>query len=756
MNTTPSKTPVASELPQDLKFNAGKIDEFVTSMGWTYTDRFGNKHYTIEGINYLAQQVMNAFGYITLTGVDFDTGATVSTPNEVLFNPADNSYYKWTGSFVVGGKVVPENSTPESTGGIGPGKWLSVGDTVLRKDLASSTAGKGASLVTLESGENVEEAIDANRSASYRDRCITKLANVDYKVRNRIGISVLFQGDSMTAGYDVVTTDSVPAEAGDWARHATTTYPERFASYLAEQSGCAVIPTIRAISGHTAKQAYEQPEWQTNPNCDVVFLMYALNDASGTAGATHEIYIEYMEKLIKRFIDWGMGVVVLSCANGGYGSKDQKAQSYAREIKNMAVVYGCAHFNANEVQYNRIFGAVQSDGGHFNSNGYARLGDAVASMIMAGGLLPNYRPVSSEISIWPGIESDQVAYCDARNNIDLGRLPAAAYTLQSIIGAMPANAFSLMSFSFYLDAESASVDVVGSWESSSKLSIIVQQKTSSEAGATVPYYDPATYNSSKTKNTKSNISGVAVVTAYANSGVSKQIGIIGRGWKTITMYTPQDGSGTAPAYIQGINITPIPSYLASRDSNGSTRRGIKEVIALSLPYRDFHPSGGGVPSPYTLNSEVIPLPYDMNAVSWDNGGNFFDCGAAKLIITGNQTGESVVYYEALITKNAIGNNVVVTELKKVGTMASIVATIGTKPKVVITAKDSVGANMPLEAIYGIGGNASFTPSTTPNENGLFIKLAFTWPGAAPTGYYNIYLESFAQGLGGAASNAIQY
>lgn len=142
MATTPTQLPVPSEKPQDLKFNAGKIDEFVTSMGWTYTDRFGSKHYTIEGINYLAQQVMNAFGYITLTDVDFDTGATVSTPNEVLFNPADNSYYKWTGSFAVGGKVVPPNSTPQSTGDIGPGKWLNVGDAALRNQLKAVDGAK--------------------------------------------------------------------------------------------------------------------------------------------------------------------------------------------------------------------------------------------------------------------------------------------------------------------------------------------------------------------------------------------------------------------------------------------------------------------------------------------------------------------------------------------------------------------------------------------------------------------------------------
>lgn len=136
MTTQPTNLPVPSESPRDLKFNAGKIDEFVTSMGWTYTDRFGVKHYTIEGINYLSQQVMNAFGYVTLEGVTFTTGATISQPNEILYNEEDNSYYKWTGSFVAGEKVVPPDSTPSTTGGVGPGKWLNVGDTQLRGELA--------------------------------------------------------------------------------------------------------------------------------------------------------------------------------------------------------------------------------------------------------------------------------------------------------------------------------------------------------------------------------------------------------------------------------------------------------------------------------------------------------------------------------------------------------------------------------------------------------------------------------------------
>ncbi|HIC8602791.1 hypothetical protein [Citrobacter freundii] len=53
MSTTPTNQPVPSEKPQDLKFNAGKIDEFVTSMAQQYIDRFGHAHYTIEGLKQL-------------------------------------------------------------------------------------------------------------------------------------------------------------------------------------------------------------------------------------------------------------------------------------------------------------------------------------------------------------------------------------------------------------------------------------------------------------------------------------------------------------------------------------------------------------------------------------------------------------------------------------------------------------------------------------------------------------------------------
>jgi lysophospholipase L1-like esterase len=130
MATQPTNLPVPSESPRDLKFNAGKIDEFVTSENHVYVDRFGDQHRTIAGINYDANQAILNYGYITKDS--FEDGSTLSLANECLRWESNGEYYRWDGPLP---KVVPPGSTPDSTGGIGKGKWVSVGDAALRSDL---------------------------------------------------------------------------------------------------------------------------------------------------------------------------------------------------------------------------------------------------------------------------------------------------------------------------------------------------------------------------------------------------------------------------------------------------------------------------------------------------------------------------------------------------------------------------------------------------------------------------------------------
>lgn len=72
-------------------------------------------------------------GYITRRS--FENGFNVTTWNEVLLWEEDGEYYRWDGTLP---KNVPAGSTPESSGGIGLGAWVSVGDATLRSDIGKS------------------------------------------------------------------------------------------------------------------------------------------------------------------------------------------------------------------------------------------------------------------------------------------------------------------------------------------------------------------------------------------------------------------------------------------------------------------------------------------------------------------------------------------------------------------------------------------------------------------------------------------
>ncbi|ELI9034540.1 hypothetical protein [Morganella morganii] len=146
MATIPTQNAVPSEAPRDLKFNSGKIDEFVTSLEHEYKDRFGRCHMTIEGMKWMFDQLVLRFkvdmnqaiisaGYITVDS--FQQGAQlpdneITQRNQILRDETTGEYYRWDGDLP---KVVPAGSTPESTGGIGKGAWIDIGGANLRTDL---------------------------------------------------------------------------------------------------------------------------------------------------------------------------------------------------------------------------------------------------------------------------------------------------------------------------------------------------------------------------------------------------------------------------------------------------------------------------------------------------------------------------------------------------------------------------------------------------------------------------------------------
>ncbi|NYA42984.1 hypothetical protein HZI31_06645 [Serratia fonticola] len=76
--------------------------------------------------------------------VTFATGGTLFSEKDFIYNSENFSWYFWSGSFSGSGKVVPPGATPEDTGGVGPSKWVNIGDAALRGDLAKPT---GAAMI---------------------------------------------------------------------------------------------------------------------------------------------------------------------------------------------------------------------------------------------------------------------------------------------------------------------------------------------------------------------------------------------------------------------------------------------------------------------------------------------------------------------------------------------------------------------------------------------------------------------------------
>ncbi|MEQ5305824.1 hypothetical protein ABN238_16750, partial [Providencia rettgeri] len=149
----PTQKPVPSSDIKDLFFNSGLLDIWATSLERKYIDRFGNCHLTAAGMEWIfnelvikfkieSEQALLAAGYAP-SGTFQEGAEVVSRNGTVLWKlpDGDGDHYRWDGDLP---KQVPVDSTPQSTGGIGKGTWVSVGDASLRQALGAVS---GADLV---------------------------------------------------------------------------------------------------------------------------------------------------------------------------------------------------------------------------------------------------------------------------------------------------------------------------------------------------------------------------------------------------------------------------------------------------------------------------------------------------------------------------------------------------------------------------------------------------------------------------------
>lgn len=767
MATIPTQNAVPSEAPRDLKFNSGKIDEFVTSLEHEYKDRFGRCHMTIEGMRWIFEQLMERFkvdinqaiiaaGYIPMDS--FQLGAEITKRNEILRDETTGEYYRWDGDLP---KSVPAGSTPESTGGVGMGEWVGVGDASLRSELKSGdgslvglgggntlsdlTGKRGAGLIGASDGRTVQEFLVANDSAEYRAKNIAKLSSVNYMMRTKQSINVLFHGDSMTAGYDRSSTDVVPANNDDWPTHthASVTYPQRFIEFMDTQGGVKINPVYRAKSGYTSRDAYHDPAWQHNPNCDMAFVMYGINDSKEDDGMTHEEYMINMELIIRRLISWGMGVVVCTCAVGGQGVQHPKSQVWVQQVKNMAKIYGCAHFDAHEVQYNRMYGSVQSDGTHFNSAGYIKLAEMLSAMCLAGGLLETYESVKHEVQIWPGAVSNHIGFCNPDGNADI-RYNEFAYTNTGLTGILPAGKRCIFSFHFYQDVEALDIDITGSWYDGGMRAIAGNWWVGDSDK--VPYYsESGTLSNDRSVGLRRSFNSASLYKGNsASNGAPRFLGsIYGRGWKTITFFNDLDGNATSNQYIQMVTLRPVPLRKANGDNYGRTGTQIGSVGVMRRLYPDSRGKDDGAPPAVAFPKIRMPMPEALKGITNNNGSSYFDCSSVKVIIkcVGGTFGAGVM--EGTLYKSSVGNGFTFTPTFKTGGDNSWPIfkfnRVGMTLENTYTA-GSVGVNMPIRNIMLNTSEVSYDSGR--GDMGEWITITADWSavsGGQKTGYWDVQL-----------------
>jgi len=134
-------TNVPSDRFEDLQRDVQDATRFSNATA-QYQNRVGE---TITPIPMRDQQYaakIAALGFARLEGFTFETGATVPDGRSLLlWSTADGGtgfYYYFSGEIPSGGKIVPPDSTPASTGGTGAGGWLVIDDLEARLASAGS------------------------------------------------------------------------------------------------------------------------------------------------------------------------------------------------------------------------------------------------------------------------------------------------------------------------------------------------------------------------------------------------------------------------------------------------------------------------------------------------------------------------------------------------------------------------------------------------------------------------------------------
>ena len=288
--------------------NLQSMDVFMNAPEDTYNQRDGDVVKTVNGMNnefnYMIQSQEIEFNQ-HIAGMSFTrvgtflTGATLDDMREVLLcdvaNGGDGHEYGWAGAFP---KVVPPNSTPASTGGVGAGAWVDRSDVTLRSELAAyGGAGlvgglaKPVTWVGFAGGADPTGVINADAafasSAAY--------AGDVYIPAGKYKITAVYNGNfSIADDVEFVGGGEVMADANSlWPTSGNPSVVTRL-NRLAVGDTAASLGAVKASTrlSWLGQKGYTAPNGTLQPNLGWIEqnargTSYASEGSIGFAGAAH-------------------------------------------------------------------------------------------------------------------------------------------------------------------------------------------------------------------------------------------------------------------------------------------------------------------------------------------------------------------------------------------------------------------------------------------------------------------------------------
>ncbi|MDT3755043.1 GDSL-type esterase/lipase family protein [Citrobacter freundii complex sp. 2023EL-00966] len=388
MTTYKTGNPLGSAAAKDLYDNAENLDHLsLDTENETWPDRLENQRHTWYGIEKKADRAISRYGYITKDS--FEDGSTISLANECLRWKNNGEYYRWDGTFP---KVVPPGSTPDSSGGIGKGKWIGVGDASLRADLAAPDGvmlvnGAASIGVVNDSIASAKDEITNNLASGFSS-CADIARNLAYGGSQIIDVF----GDSTMWG----------ANPSGVTQQNPINPPKVLNDTLIALYGYIVTVNNKAISGTTLHQmltgtdgsgkTFEQRVIESN--AVIIYCNHAINDSNLSADITQyrNDWVEFV-RIVRKY---GKVPVIITpnpnpITNDTKVASSKRLNHYANVQRDVAkalkvdLVDNYEYFMRSLPMYHQSY--LVPDGAHPITTGYIMAGQNMAIPLVSAPTL---------------------------------------------------------------------------------------------------------------------------------------------------------------------------------------------------------------------------------------------------------------------------------------------------------------------------------------------------------------------------------